>query len=485
MRHIQSVIRNALWIGLQPILLNIVSLFVIGYIADSLGKEDYGRFVFAFSMVTVFIALCNLGLRAVTVIELATHRENQSPIIGKIFTHRIFLSCLAYLVLLGIVTLMGYPVSTRTVVALAGLTLFFNAAATTCFDVFQAHEKMKYTAYSLLSCGIFVTVFSVVVIYLGFRLIGLTTIYFLGSVILLVTTLFFYRQQSFPKFHIQIDLSFWKAGLTKGVPFFLIGGFFTIHMQAGTILLSKLGTESSVGLYGAAFGLIQRLIVIPDSVCTAIFPTMTRLYSSQREEATPLFERFFQYLILISVPIAVGTTLLSKQIILLVYGSQFVSSALTLGILSWILPMMFLGYLNGNSLGAMSLQNREVKAYCVATPCNIIMSFLLIPRFQENGAAVAILVSYALYFTMTFLSVRKPLAFHLNYPFLLKVGGANLLMGIVVILLRDFNLIGVIIFSGLAYLVALVFFRLVTTKDLDLVKSVFDKRNATPAEASP
>jgi len=472
MKAIPRVIRNSFWLGIPSVVLNIISIFIIGYIARTLGHEGYGKFILAFSFIALFTPLCNLGLRAITVRNIATNRKQADSLLGKIFILRIVLSCITFLLLLIIVNLLNYPLSTRIVIYIAGGTLFFNTAATTFFDAFQAFEKMESIAYAKFISGIILTALSVAVLFMGYRLVGLTLVYLLGSILLSLFAFLFYRG-SFPVLKFQIDLSFWRECLYKGMPFFLVGFLSIVELKIGIILLSKMAGESHVGMYGAASSLIERLILIPDSICTAVFPTMAFLYLKSKIEAGDLFDRFFNYMLLLGLPIAIGTSLLSRDIIGLIYGMDYINAAGVLAILAWTLPLIFIGYLQSYSLGAINLQAKVVKVSVVSTLANIVLCIVLIPTLHEKGVATANLVSSLLFTGFTFYYVAKHLFIRLRFDFILKAIGANILMALAVMMLKDYNLLLAVAGPAFVYLIALRALKVITGEDWTLLKASF------------
>ena len=94
--------------------------------------------------------------------------------------------------------------------------------------------------------------------------------------------------------------------------------------------------------YGAANNLVERLMIIPDGICTAIFPTMAAVYQSSKEEANHLFQNYFLYLLLLALPLAIGVSILAKPIVNLIYGAEYQATALILQIMIWALFLIFL-----------------------------------------------------------------------------------------------------------------------------------------------
>ena len=86
MGRFENVVKNSLWLSIQPLKLNVISIFAIGYIARVLGQEEYGRFLFAFTFVSMFSPISNFGSRAITVRSIGESRESAAPLLGKFFS---------------------------------------------------------------------------------------------------------------------------------------------------------------------------------------------------------------------------------------------------------------------------------------------------------------------------------------------------------------------------------------------------------------
>lgn len=462
----QRVAKNSLWLIIQPLILNVISIFVIGYIARTLGQADYGKFVFAFAFVTMFTPIANMGLRAITVREIAEEKGKTGTFLGKILTLRFFLALIAVAALFFTVNLMNYPQITKVIVYIASLTIVFNALANTFKDVFQAYEKMKYVAYTQFISGIVLTALSVIVLFIGYRLIGVSLVYCFGSFLgLIVATLYLFKKFTIPK--IKIDFAFWKQSLYKGAPFFFPSLVALIGAKIGIVLLSKLATDTSVGIYGAANNLVEKLVVISGGICAAVFPTMAALYQTSKDEAVRLFQRFFLYLFILGLPIAVGTTILAKPIINLIYGAKYQSSVLVLQILIWWLFLQFLASIQGWTLGAIHQERKAARVPFIVVPCYIILNLLLIPHFKEIGAGISSVIAGAFTFILYSIFIRRYLVSNfLKKKILIKIVVANIIMGVSTFLLKEYNVFLPISIGAIIYSSIILSFRIISRDDL-------------------
>ncbi|MFA5014846.1 MAG: flippase [Actinomycetota bacterium] len=472
----QKVTKNSIWLIIQPLILNVISIFVIGYIAQTLGQADYGKFVFAFTFVAMFGSITSMGLRTITVREIAEDKNKVSIFLGKILTLRFFLALIVVVAVFFAVNLMHYPQITKIIVYIVSLTVIFNTISSAFIDTFQAYEMMEYVAYTQFISGIVLTALSVIVLYIGYRLIGLTLVYCFGSFLaLVVAALYLFRKITIPR--ITIDFSLWKQSLYKGAPFFYPSLVTSIGAKIGIIFLSKMSGDISVGIYGAANNLVEKLVMIPDGVGTAIFPTMATVYKSSKNDAAHLFQRFFLYLFLIALPIAVGTTILATPIIISIYGVEYQESILILQILIWWLLFTFLAMIQSYALGAIHQEKKAAMSSYIASPFCIVLNLLLIPHFKHIGAAISSAIAGVISFVILSIFIKKYLINNLfkNKAFV-KIIIANILMGFFVFLVRKYNVLLSISLGVIIYSLTILFFRLVTVYDLVKLWNAFVNR---------
>jgi len=471
-----KVIKNSIWLIIQPLILNVISLFVIGYIASTLGQASYGKFIFAFSFISMFSPFTNFGLGSITTRDISENKNEANKYLGNMIFLKTIIGSLIFLLVVIIINFMRYPIDTKIVVYLAGLTLIFNAVATTFYSAFQGFEKMEYVSSSQFFSGLILTILSVLVLFWGFRLIGLTIVYVTGNFLgLVLAASYCYSRCTKPSF--KINTAYWKSSLLRGFPFFLPAIIGSIGAKIGFIFLSKMGGDASVGIYGAANNLIEKLTVIPDGICTAIFPTMASIYLVSKIDAGKLFQRVFQYMILLGLPIAVGITVLAKQIISLVYGSTYMDSSLVLQILVWNYFVSFLVGLAGWSLGAVHQEKRTAIVMAVITILSIVFSFIFISKYKDLGFAISNLLVGVITLIVLLRLTRR---FIIKEIILLKpviyIVIMNLIMGATIYLTAKINFMLAVVLGIILYCTLAFAFRLLTKEDVKKFRDLFKNR---------
>lgn len=451
MSSTRKIIKNSIWLILQPLILNIISIFVTGYIARTLGKSNYGIFVFALSFVTMAFPFTSIGLRALTIRTISKNKDKIHEILSKMLSLRILLSSICILLVFIIINIMNYPSQTKNIVYIFSLIIIFRAISTTFQDVFHAFEKMKYVAYSQFVSGLILTTLSVIVLIIGYRLVAISWVYTFGSLITLIISWYFIISNfGFPK--LKIDYSFWKSNLIQGIPFFFPLLVALVGSKIGIIFLSVFSGNISVGIYGAASIFIERLSIVPDGIGSAIFPRFSILYKESFDEAVKIFKKFYLYMILLSMPMALGISILSKNIIYLIYGSKYDSSILILQILAWLFFIKSLVVFQNFTMQALHKEKKTAKISIYSTILFIILNLLLIPKFDTLGAAIAAIISSLISLILLSNSIKTFFTKTLiHFKTLFKVIVVNCVMGIFVYYFKD-NLVlsvlsGIIIYS--------------------------------------
>lgn len=472
MSHLGRVARNSLFLTVQPLVLNIISLFVLGFIARSLGEHSFGLFNFALSFTLIFQSIGRFGLNTTTVRDIAMDKVHTGDYFGKVLLIRFLLISIAYCVTVAAVTLMGYPMETRKVVYLFGLLVALDLSIEIITDVFRAHERMGAVSIINLISGLSLTILSVVVLLLGYGLYAVVLTYIAGKSLGLIAALAFYMK-TFSVPRLSLDAAFWKETMAKGFPLFISSQLWLIISQVDVITLSKISTMAQIGLYTAASVLLTKLYVVPQAIASSVYPTISMLQKGEHEESKSLCSKIFFFTLLVSVPTAVGTVMTGGQIIELIYGPAYEGSSIILRVGIWIFPLMGLMLASVSILFATHQQNKVVAVYMAALPISIVAHILLINRFGILGASFAMLGAMAFQAVCLVYLVREYLAGLFGTTKFWRLVFANLLLGGVLVLIRDYNLFVIIAAAVLFYLAALRVLGIIMSEDIVKLRTIF------------
>jgi O-antigen/teichoic acid export membrane protein len=370
---------------------------------------------------------------------------------------------------------MDYPHETTLAVYIVGFSVVFNSFARLINSLFNAYESMEFESATLVLERFVAAALGVLILFLGYGLREVVFAILIGS-LLNVLTSFLLTVKKIAKPTIEIDWKFWRKLLKDAFPFGLVHLFVVIYFQMDTVMLSVMKGDAPVGWYNAAYRLVFALQILPVALVNSLFPIMSRSYISSKESLGIIIEKSFKYLFIIGFPIAVGTTVLADSIILGIYGEGFVDSIITLRILIWVAVLMFFTYLFGNVMGSIDRQGVIAKVSGINAGVNIILNFLLIPRYSYIGASTATLATEAVGFSLYLVFMSKFLQALPYQRLVAKPVISGLLMGVFVYIFKNTNLLLLVTLAIVVYVLTLCLLKAFAKEELDFFRKMAGKR---------
>lgn len=448
---------------------------IVVWVSRWLGVNEAGIYFLAVSFATLFGRLSYWGLDQLLTRDVAKEPERANEFMVNFLVVRAGLAGLMVFLLYVAVGSLGYAPYTSRVILLVGLTILPDSLINVCQSVFMAHERMGYLALSSSLNGLIRVVAGVLALVWGFGLEGVAVGLLLASVSTLTLLLYLIRTRLFhPTW--KLDWGFSRRQLRAGFPFLLIGMFFVLENQLDVIFLSRLRNEHQVGLYGAANTVISALLLIPLAFQTAIFPVMSRLYTTAPDVLGRLYDQSFKYLLLAGLPIAVGVTALASDIVTLAFGEQFGPSTIVLQILVWSLFLIFLNVPNARLLVVSDRQRVIAMFLLTSLTINVILNLLLIPLWGAAGSAVARVISTSALFLVILTFVFRRVYRFNPLPMLPRPAIAVTTMLGSLMILRDWSVIALIPIGALVYFVVLAALGTFSSEELALWRRVMARQ---------
>jgi O-antigen/teichoic acid export membrane protein len=464
------IIKNTSALAFGEIITRILSLILIIYLARYLGDTGFGKYSLAFAFTSLFLVITDPGVNTVVIRDIARDKTLVEKYTGNILILKSFLSLIAFSLIVGTINLMEYPDETRLAVYIVGIYTIMTSFSQLTRSVFRAYEKMEYEALlNIIERLVFVSL-GMFVLFLGYGLIEVVSVFLIaGAINILLSFSLATRKFAIPKF--ELDVVLWKYLIREGLPFGLALIFITVYLRIDTVMLSAMKGDAVVGWYNAAYQIPLSVSLISFAFMESVFPVLSRLYESSRESLIYAYEKSFKFLSVIVLPIALGITLLSEKIILILYGETYVNSIIVLQILAWFTVFEFLSYLLYVTLASINRQMVNALTAGTCAALNIILNLILIPQYSLMGAGIAKIITYGALFFMNFYFVSKYLCRVSIYKAISKPIVASLGMGFILYTLRDMNILVLILISGIFYIIFLYLIKGLSKEDIKLFYS--------------
>src|SRR5439155_3114044 len=213
------------------------------------------------------------------------------------------------------------------------------------------------------------------------------------------------------------------------------------------------------------------LQIIPSTFVLALYPLLSRQASGRPDDLARVFSLGLKVLLLVALPISVGTTLLAEPIVSLLAGPAYLpASAQALQVLIWFLPFSFVNGLTQYVLIALNRQRWITIAFFAAALINVSLNLWLIPRYGFLGAAAVTVVSEWVLFVPFWYVIRQSLPPIPLLGLAWRPAVAALLMGFVAYRVRDFSPWLAVPLGGLVYVGALFALGAVTREELKSIR---------------
>jgi len=432
------VIDNTLWLLLQRLGGRFVSFLLMIYLARHLGSMNFGKFTFANSFIYIFLILADLGITTLVVRDVASNRDGKSQYVGNTAILKVILSVVTFIVILVASNIMQVPDDTKVVVCLISAYLILENMGGFFGAVFQAYEKMSYIAIIEITQKLFLFFLCFIFLSQGHGLVAVSFAYLFSGIFFCLINMIFVSLHFFKPIY-RIDLKFWKEILKESFPLAIAATITMIYYNIDIIMLGKMKGEEIAGWYGVSYNLFLAVAVLSGAFLSATFPVMSRFFKESKDMLKKAYEKSFKVIVGVGLPFSVGGSLFSERFITFLFGSQYQHSIPIFRIFASIIIFSYLNNLIGYFLISINRQALVAKILAVTVTVNVLLNFILIPRYSYTGAACATVVSEILFFIISFVFLPADFRYFPGWAIIKSVLACSL-MGITIILLNFRNL---------------------------------------------
>ena len=393
--ELRKIISNIGWLFADRILRMGVGLIVTAWVARYLGPEDFGLFNYASAFVALFGVLATLGLNQIVVRDIVRDPSKQDETLGTTFLLKLSGAILTVLVTSGVISLVrpNDQLTLAIVAIVAGVTIFdsFN----TIDFWFQALVKSKYTVIAKNTAFILVTLLRITLISIKASVVAFAWVLVVESALGAVGLAIAYKAKG-------QNLLAWRATwqrakilLWESWPLIISDLAIMIYVRIDQIMLGQLMGDKPVGIYSAAVRIAEIWYFFASAIVNSFTPSIVQAKQESETLYYQKFQKLFNLMVMITFGIAIPMTFLSKFIIVTIFGENYAAAASVLSIYIWSAVFGFFGWAKGIWIVAEGYTLFALISTCTGAAMNILLNFWLIPLYQENGAALASVISYS------------------------------------------------------------------------------------------
>src|SRR3989344_5140393 len=172
-------------------------------------------------------------------------------------------------------------------------------------------------------------------------------------------------------------------------------------------MIGMLVGQNEVAIYGIAKQIIIKLPQITTALVMGTLPLFAKINSENKEEIKRLFFKLLKINYIVFGIIILGIIFFSDYFIPLIYGKEYMASALSLKILTVYLACTITSIIFNGLLDYQGKANKRAVNVTLMILLNIILNLILIPKYGAVGASIATSIAYVPYIFLNWLEIRK------------------------------------------------------------------------------
>lgn len=398
-------LQNTSWLIFEQIFRMLLSLVVTSLVARYLGTFNFGQINYGLAYISIFTMLSKLGLDSMIVHEIIKNRINTGKIVGTTIVLRLVsavISVIMIFLLLKYLEPDNFTIQLLTFIQ--SISLIFIAFDTVTYW-FQSNLQSKYAVISKSIAFFLVSIFRLILIYLNVSVVYFAYATVIETLVIGIFVLYFYFRYEGNRLSFSFQLS--KDLLRKSYHFLIAGLLVTVYTQMDKIMLGKMTTAASVGIYAAAMSIANIWVFVPMALIDSARPIVMGAKESDQTLYIRRFKQLYCSVIWIGVMASIFITIFAKLMIFIIFGEEYRQSISILLILVWSRIFSLIGVTR--SIWLLTEDNISYQKYFlgIGAVTNFSLNLYLIPKCGAIGAAIATLLTEIISSTIALLFFKK------------------------------------------------------------------------------
>lgn len=403
----KKLAQNAILNLIKTISSLIFPLITFPYISRILGVENLGAYNFSTSIISYFTLIAGLGISTYAIREGARYREDKkklSEFSSEVFTINVIATVLAYLLMFVCIFLFDELRKYTSVILVLSVSIMFTTLG--CEWIYNIYEDFKYITIR----SIMFQVVSLILLFIFVRnandLMAYSIITVMASSGANVVNIIARKK------YLKIGLVFNKKLKKHLIPILVLFAnsiATTIYINSDMTILGIISGDYYTGLYSVSTKVYTVIKTLLGAIIVVSIPHLVSLIGKNNlKEYRNTSSSILNVLLSFCVPTMIGIFCISKYIILILSGEEYVSATMSLQILSFALLFSIISWYYTS---CVLIPFRKEKIVLAATTCsaivNVVLNLILVPKFNINASAFTTLLAELISAIICYIYGRK------------------------------------------------------------------------------
>lgn len=383
----KSLKLNAILNTIRQSLTILFPLITFPYASRVLGTDEFGRYTFSASVVTYFQLFATFGISTFAIREGAAIRNDRKAISGlasDLFSFNIITCSIAYVALFLLVKFNPKIHSYEGLMCIQSTCMILTMLGLDWVN--NVYEDFLYITIRY----IIIQIIALICIFMFIHSSTDTTKYCLilvggsygGN---LLNLLYIRRYIDLPKPN-KFPIKKYISPLSI---LFVNSLATTIYVNSDVTMIGIFLNDSEVGLYSFASKIYNLLKYFINAAVIVTIPRLAAVVNEDQKEYNSLIQIALNTLLIFLLPVAAGLFMLSKQIVIVAGGEEYIGGYSSLMVLSFSLVFALLASICTNCILIIhKLEKRILTSTIISAAINVLLNLILIPSIGIVGAAI-------------------------------------------------------------------------------------------------
>jgi O-antigen/teichoic acid export membrane protein len=380
------IAHNSIISAISRVISLALALVTTGIITRYLGTSGYGAYTTVIAFYFLITAVSDFGVNQILTREISRPHAKEKQIVANVLGMR--LASVVGISLIGSlgVFLLPYSPEIRNGIWLMFVALVISSFSQVLNSVFQKRLVMNRLAWrELISRFVQLGVTYLAVKY-DWGVIGI--------LLAMIASLFFVMLASWElalkyiRLRLSFDWAYWKYFLWESAPLGIAAFVNFLYFKADAIMLSLLQNSHDVGIYGAAYKVLESLIYFPNMFMGLVIPVFSYNIFHRPEHFLNVASKTIKAVWVVTIPLVIYLLFLSRETIRVIAGAGYEQSVIVLQILAFALGAIFLAHFFNSVLIVVNKQRLLLFILAGTALMSVVLNIIFIPRYSYLAAAI-------------------------------------------------------------------------------------------------
>jgi O-antigen/teichoic acid export membrane protein len=375
----------------------LASFVLFAVLARETGPVGVGIYVFALAWGEVAMTPVGLGFDRYMLRRIAADRATIDGFFWNAFVLKLARGIpIVLLSTVLVLFLFEWAGDKRWAVVVVTVGFLFDTLARTLMSVFNAVERAELVAVTIAIDRILAAALGLLALGLGYGVVAVGAAFAAGGLVRLALSFYLLATRlGLPRRALPREF---RADLRRrSLPYTTEDIFGLVLARVDVLMLSALATGAVVGFYGSAY----RLIDATTFVNVAISGAFTAMYTYLGPDTSPtlgaVYQRALKLAMTLLLPIAVAFMIVPHDLCRLFFGDDLGAAGDSLRLLAPVVVLFPLIVQSTNLVLSRANPMSVVRVVAIVAIVNVIANAALIPPLEDQGAALAMLISEVIY----------------------------------------------------------------------------------------